>query len=153
MGHSAGAHIAALLTLDEHYLQDVGLSTNAIRATAALSGPYDFVPGPETRAIFNMSPGETTPPRGMNPIDFAAEGGAPPMLLIHGKRDDVVDPANAVRLAQKVRSAGGTVRRITYGKRGHVGIALALARPFRCLAPVLDDVTAFFRTHDSTNRD
>src|SRR5687767_4233845 len=25
MGHSAGAHIAALLTLDEHYLRDVGL--------------------------------------------------------------------------------------------------------------------------------
>ncbi len=28
MGHSAGAHIAALLTLDEHYLESVGSSND-----------------------------------------------------------------------------------------------------------------------------
>lgn len=144
MGHSAGAHIAALLTLDEHYLADVGLSTSAIRATAALSGPYDFVPGPETRAIFNMSKDDQTPPPGINPIHFANDGAAPPMLLIHGKRDDTVEPANTFRLAQRIRSTGGTVRTITYAKRGHVGVALALACPFRWLAPVLEDVTDFF---------
>ena len=37
MGHSAGAHIAALLTLDAHYLADAGLERKTIRATAGLS--------------------------------------------------------------------------------------------------------------------
>ncbi|HZK82849.1 MAG TPA: alpha/beta hydrolase, partial [Humisphaera sp.] len=44
MGHSAGAQIAALLTLDRHYLADVGLDTSVIRGTAGLSGPYYFFP-------------------------------------------------------------------------------------------------------------
>lgn len=147
MGHSAGAHIAALLALDERYLEAIGLSPDAIRATAGLSGPYDFVPGPETRAIFGMSRGDETPPPEINPIHFVDDGHVPPMLLIHGMRDDVVEPANAFHLAQKIRSAGGTVRTITYPKRGHVGVALALACPFRWLAPVLRDVTTFFREH------
>lgn len=151
MGHSAGAHIAALLTLDEHYLADVGLSTTAICATAALSGPYDFVPGPETRPIFNMSRDDETPPRGINPIHFADDGEAPPMLLIHGQRDDIVEPANAFHLAQRIRGAGGMVRTITYEKRGHVGVALALACPFRWLAPVLRDVTNFFNEQHVTS--
>jgi len=147
MGHSAGAHIAALLTLDEHYLEDVGLSTDVIRATAALSGPYDFVPGPETRAIFGMSRGDKIPPAEINPIHFADDGGSPPMLLIHGKRDDIVEPANAFHLARRIRAAGGMVRTITYDRRGHAGVALALARPFRWLAPALRDVAGFFNEH------
>ncbi len=152
MGHSAGAHIAALLTLDEHYLEDVGLGTGAIRATAALSGPYDFVPGPETRAIFGMSKGDTTPPNEINPVQFADDGGSPPMLLIHGKRDDIVEPANMYQLARRIRGASGTVRTIAYHRRGHPGIALALARPFRWLAPVLSEVTAFFHQHGAGSR-
>lgn len=144
MGHSAGAHIAALLTLDERYLADVGLGPDAIRATAALSGPYDFTPGPETRAIFGMRSDDETPRPEINPIHFADGGGSAPMLLIHGLRDDIVEPANAIRLARRIRVAGGRVRTITYRKRGHVGVALALASPFRWLAPVLDDVATFF---------
>ncbi|HMB94824.1 MAG TPA: alpha/beta hydrolase, partial [Tepidisphaeraceae bacterium] len=61
MGHSAGAHIAALLTLDEHYLKNVGLDRSAIRATAGLSGPYDFVPAPYDRPPFGMTANDTIP--------------------------------------------------------------------------------------------
>lgn len=146
MGHSAGAHIAALLTLDAHYLQDVGLNRGAIRATASLSGVYDFVPGTDTRPIFGMRRGDPTPPE-IQPMHFADCGGAPPMLLIHGKQDDVTDPANALRLAARIRAAGGEVRTILYDQRGHAGVAMALAKPFRCLAPVLCDVATFFKAH------
>ncbi len=143
MGHSAGAHIAALLTLDEHYLKDAGVDPGVIRATAALSGPYDFVPGPDTRGVFRMSAGESIPDARIQPINFV-DGNEPPMLLIHGAKDNVVDPSDTAELAAKIRQAGGSVRTIIYPKRGHAGTALALASPFRRLAPVLRDVTAFF---------
>ena len=69
------------------------------------------------------------------------------MLLLHGLKDTTVGPENAERLAAPIRAAGGEVRHIAYPDRGHVGVVLALAWPFRWLAPVLDDCAAFFRSH------
>jgi len=144
MGHSAGAHIAALLTLDEHYLNDVGLDRTAICATAALSGPYDFIPGATERGVFAMVPGQATPDPKIEPIHFV-DGKAPPMLLIHGLRDQTVLPRNATRLAERIRSAGGEARLIEYPKKAHVEVVAALAFPFRWLAPTLRDSAEFFR--------
>ncbi|MEO6434457.1 MAG: alpha/beta hydrolase [Tepidisphaeraceae bacterium] len=150
MGHSAGAHIAALLTLDAHYLHDVGLEQDAIRATAALSGPYDFAPPPGDRAVFAMKDGQTRPSTAAQPITFV-DGHAPPLLLVHGLADKTVEPGNASRLGERIRSAGGAVRTVFYPKKGHVAVVLSLARPFRSLAPTLRDVTAFFHQVDRAN--
>ena len=47
MGHSAGAHIAALLALDPRYLRQVGLDNcNDVAGLIGLAGPYDFLPLP-----------------------------------------------------------------------------------------------------------
>jgi len=146
MGHSAGAHIVALLTLDGEYLKQVGLDRSAIRATASLSGPYDFVPATSDLAVFGMSSQSQTPNPRIEPINFV-DGHAPPMLLIHGLCDETVDPSNSTRLAERIRKAGGQVQYISYPNRGHVGIVLALAWPFRWLAPVLRDATTYFREH------
>lgn len=143
MGHSAGAHIAALLTLDGHYLRAVGLDRSAICATAALSGPYDFTPYQSDLAVFSMKPGDTPDPA-MEPIHFV-DGHEPPMLLVQGLLDQTVDASNTVRLAARIRQAGGSVRTIYYANRAHVGVVLSLAYPFRWLAPTLRDVTEYFR--------
>jgi acetyl esterase/lipase len=146
MGHSAGAHIAALLTLDGAYLKDVGLSRNAIRATAALSGPYDFVPAPQDRGVFGMGPTDSVPSAQIEPVHFV-DGHAAPMLLLQGLKDQTVKPENTARLAAKIKEAGGDVRVIEYPDRAHVGVVLALAWPFRWLDPVLDDTVKFFSEH------
>lgn len=148
MGHSAGAHIAVILTLDGEYLEAVGLSRSAIRATAGLSGPYDFVPSASDRGVFSMPLDEKTPDPRIEPISFV-DGRAPPMLLVQGCKDETVDPANASRLADRIRVAGGEVRTIFYPSRAHVDVVLAFAFPFRWLAPVLTDTTTFFREHES----
>jgi acetyl esterase/lipase len=142
MGHSAGAYIAVLLTLDGHYLRAVGMERADIRATAGLSGPYDFTPPPDDQAVFGMKPGDKPDPA-MEPIHFA-EGRAPPLLLVQGLADDVVNPSNTIRLAQALRERGGRVETIYYPGKGHVGVVLSLAWPFRWLAPTLKDVTRFF---------
>jgi len=147
MGHSAGAHIAALLTLDPHYLRSVGLDRADIRATTALSGPYDFTPMPDDRAVFGMTDAQMRPSPAAEPIEFA-DGREPPMLLIHGLADQTVDPGNSARLAQRIHLAGGDVQYIAYPGNGHVQIVLSLAWAFRGIAPTLNDVTAFFRRFD-----
>ena len=44
MGHSAGAHMAALLTLDSRYFAAAGQPRPHIAGVIGLSGPYDFLP-------------------------------------------------------------------------------------------------------------
>jgi acetyl esterase/lipase len=146
MGHSAGGHIAALLTLDDQYLKAVGLDRSNIRATCSLAGPMDFEISARLRPIFGA---KTT----TQPIDPSAEpincvdGKAPPLLLIQGALDTTVEPGNATRMANRIKEKGGIVQVNIYNTQGHGGVVLALAAPFRWLAPVLDDASQFFRTH------
>lgn len=45
-GHSAGAHLAALLATDERYLKAEGLHAKDIKGVVGISGPYHLTPGP-----------------------------------------------------------------------------------------------------------
>lgn len=146
MGHSAGSHIAALLTLDAHYLKAVGLDRKVIRATATLSGPYDFTPNPWDRPVFGMATNETRIDPRIEPITFV-DGKEPPMLLVQGLRDKIVAPSNAANLAARIQEAGGEVEYLTYPKRGHGSVVVGLVWPYQWLAPVLNDVTDYFNRH------
>jgi acetyl esterase/lipase len=143
-GHSAGGHIVVLLSLDKRYLERVGLKRNVIRATAGLSGPYDFVPSVPDRGVFSMGVGDTKPSAEIEPIHFV-DGTGPPMLLIQGLSDPTVDSSNAVKLAAKIRACGGRVRLVTYPGVGHPAVVMAFAGVFRGLAPTLADMTDYFR--------
>jgi acetyl esterase/lipase len=122
-GHSAGAHIAALLNLDEHYLREAGLPDGAIAGMIGLSGPYDFLPLKQDiyKAIF---PEAVRP--ASQPIAFV-DGGEPPMLLLTGDADRTVDPANTTRLAAAVETKGGKATVKIYPGVRHNGTVAALA--------------------------
>lgn len=139
-GHSAGAYNAVMLALDRTYLDAAGVPPNAIRGAVGLAGPYDFLPFDvdATRNAFGQAPEPST----TQPIHYARADG-PPLLLLWGEADDVVGPRNIEGLERAVRTAGGAVETKTYPGVDHVEIMLALSRPFRGRAPVLEDVTAF----------
>lgn len=143
MGHSAGAYNAAMLALDPAYLRRNG-SIDRVRCVVGLSGPYDFFPfdGPISLRTFGAVP----EPRMTQPINHVTAA-APPMLLGHGERDQLVHPRNSVALAARLRQAGVAVEHVRYPKLGHAEPLLALSRPARGLAPVLADVAAFLGRH------
>ncbi|GAM99371.1 carboxylesterase family protein [alpha proteobacterium U9-1i] len=140
VGHSAGAYNVMMLALDAHFLRDAGVPAGAVRGAIGLAGPYDFLPFDvnSTRAAF----GQTTDAQTTQPVSFARSD-APPLLLLWGERDTTVGPRNLEGLERAVHTAGGRVETKRYPRVDHVGIMLALSRPFRRRAPVLDDVTAF----------
>ena len=71
---------------------------------------------------------------------------APPILLLHGDKDTKVYKRNLTALARALRAAGAeNVETKFYPNTAHISIMLALSRPLRGRAPVLDDVTAFAR--------
>jgi len=56
MGHSAGGHLAALLALDEQYLEAEGLTTSLIRGAMPISGVYNLNAIPGFDSIFTSDP-------------------------------------------------------------------------------------------------
>ncbi len=139
MGHSAGAHLAALLALDRRWLESVGGSPRWVRGLIGLSGPYALVADtPLLRSIF------TAPysPADWQPLAHA-NGSAPPTLLIHGVEDDVVLVGHSDRLAAVLRAAGAAVELRRYARGNHADTVAALSVPGRHLAHTLRDVRAF----------
>jgi acetyl esterase/lipase len=147
MGHSAGAHIAAMLALDGRWLAAAGADRADVAAVVGLAGPYDFLPLRSSRLKTIFGPEERWPET--QPINHV-DGRAPPMLLVTGRDDFTVRPANSQRLATRVREAGGEVEVISYDNIGHISLIAAFARPLRGLAPVVDDVDRYLRRIDST---
>ena len=138
-GHSAGAHIALLVTLDRHYLAAAGVP-GAIHAAVGLAGPYDFLPLDAQSAIDAF--GEAPDKQATQPIHFVRSD-APPVLLLTGDADDTVRPRNTMALAAALRAVGAPVAVKTYPGLGHIGILLALSKPFRGKADVLSTMTDF----------
>ncbi|MGP7794454.1 alpha/beta hydrolase [Sphingomonas sp. CLY1604] len=140
MGHSAGAYIAAMLAVDPRWL---GETRSVVRGFVGLAGPYDFAPFDvdASRAAF----GQAFDPAETQPVTWAGTGD-PPTLLLYGTKDTVVRPRNSEALANRLRAGGVAVKQRAYPKLGHVGILLALARPFRNRGPVLADVARFIRS-------
>ncbi len=140
IGHSAGAYIALMLALDRRWTAAAG-APGAVKAAVGLAGPYDFLPfepGSAAEAAFGQAPDR----RDTQPIAHV-RGNAPPVLLLTGDADDTVKPRNSAALAAALTTAGARAETRTYPGLGHIGIILALSKPFRGKAPVLADSAAF----------
>ena len=98
IGHSSGAHLAALLALDRRYLTSGSCSPGAITAVVGMSGPYDFLPLTQAKYL-SIFPEATR--AASQPIAFV-DGEAAPMLLLTGDADTTVDPGNSTRLAERI---------------------------------------------------
>ena len=141
MGHSAGAHIAALIALDSTYLDARGLPASTIRGLIGLSGPYDFLPI-ESGYLLDVFPAESR--ERSQPINFVSAE-APPTLLIHGTDDSTVRIANSRELHQQLRDHGVTVELRAYEGVGHARVVAAIAPPLGFLADTLTDSVDFMR--------
>lgn len=141
LGHSAGAHIAAMLAFDPQWLAGVGLDARRdLTGMAGLAGPYDFLPlrSPTLMEIFGPEPER---PRSQ-PINFVT-GAEVPVFLASARADRAVDPGNSARLAARILQQGGRAQTRFYERLDHRSIIGALSLPLRWLAPVLDDTAAF----------
>jgi acetyl esterase/lipase len=144
MGHSSGAHLAAMLALNGEYLKAVGGSRSWLKGMIGLAGPYDFMPitAPDLRDMFG--PPERFPDS--QPI-FFADGQNPPLLLMHGEDDEDVWVKNTRNLAKAVGEAGGGVETVIYPKLGHRWIIAAISAPLRSRNDVISHIREFVNRH------
>ncbi len=143
VGHSAGAHIAAMIALDGAYLNKEGLSQEVLGRWAGLAGPYAFYPSEidYVSMVFSDLKDEDT----ARPVTFV-DGKSPPALLLHGSDDTTVLPKHSRLLAARLNAAGVAAVARFYDGIGHAELVLSLSPPFTGLAPALFDTVSFLKT-------
>jgi acetyl esterase/lipase len=142
MGHSAGAHMAALVALDQRYFAAVAAPAPRIAGVIGLSGAYDFLPLREADVQDMFGPPQNYPDS--QPINFVRPD-APPMLLVHGGMDETVRPKNSLNFAAALRARGAPVILKLYPTLVHADTVAAMSLPARGRAPTLADIQAFVR--------
>ncbi len=133
-GHSAGGHLSLITGMlpegtgldnncygDEKY-GDVKLSVAAIVNWYGISDVNDLIQGPNLKNYAVMWVGSQTDAaaiaRRASPISYV-RAGLPPVLTIHGDKDDVVPYEQSVRLHKALAAAGVPNELVTIPGGGH----------------------------------
>jgi acetyl esterase/lipase len=145
-GHSAGAHLVALVGTDERYLKAVGLSFADIDGVMPNDGAAYDLPqqmaqagrfmGGTYKEAFGTDPARQ---QALSPMAHAAAPNAPAFLLIHVQREDGVAQNKA--LAEALKRSGTKVEIGSFpgeGLRGHMEINRRLGEPDYPATPVMD---------------
>jgi len=114
-GHSAGGHLAALLTLDPRYLAGYQLSPRQIRGVLALSGVYNLShEGQDT--VFGKDP---VARRAAAPLSYV-KAGAPPFLVTYCQWDYFSLPAQAREFHGALVKAGVASELVYIPRESHI---------------------------------
>jgi arylformamidase len=146
VGHSAGAHLVALVGTDPGYLRAAGLSFADIDGVVPLDGaaydvPQQLAEGPRImgRTYRQAFGGDATRQGRLSPTAQAAAPNAPAFLILHVQRDD--GARQSAELGAALRSAGTSAEVEGFagtGLRGHAEINRRMGDPEYPATAVLD---------------
>jgi acetyl esterase/lipase len=137
MGHSAGAHLAALVACDDRYLKAAGMTLAPIKGVVLLDGAaYDVARQarqaalPRLRQLYQDVFGqEVEKQQDASPLAHVAAGkGIPPFLILYvATRAD--SRAQSEALAQKLKQAGVDAALFPAKDKNHLTINRDLGEP------------------------
>jgi arylformamidase len=146
MGHSAGAHLSALVGSDPQYLRGAGLDVDVLSGVISIDGAAYDVPaqmsdGAKIMQDTYVQAFGTDPERqkALSPFHQAQGPNAPAFLILHADRDDGKRQSEA--LARALREAGTTTQLNAFqgkGLKGHADINRKLGDPAYPATPVVD---------------
>lgn len=146
-GHSAGAHLASLALLDERYLGAHGRHADELCGFIGMSGVYDVQAEYDYYAAQGLTPQLIVEVMGgrdnmavASPIRYVRPD-VPPVLLIHGTRDETIPASISQAFHAALEQAGATSTLELLEGAGHSDYLLdALAGES---APLVRDVVDF----------
>jgi len=125
MGHSAGAHLAALVALDRRYLAARGVGAGAVAGVIGLSGPYDisycWAAAPWLSRRWQLAPtfGTDAASHAAASATNYVRADAPPFLLFNAAREQPHFREQAERLARGLRRAGARAEVVGLPRKSH----------------------------------
>ena len=142
MGHSSGAHTAALLATDSRYLNKRQIKAR-LKGLIGMSGPYDLpMNDAEVFPIFNPASAQQAKPV------LNVRRGMPPTLLLHGLADPRVPPYHTTRFRDALLKAGNPVTTRLYNRVDHEKLLGGIAEPLRFMSPSFRDIRGFLRGYN-----
>lgn len=147
VGHSAGAHLVAMVGTDPDYFRAAGLSHTDVRGIVPLDGAcYDvgkqIAEGDRLMRRTYVQAFGTDPARQrrLSPTYQAAAPNAPEFLILHVQRDDGESQSRALAAALRRAGTPATVQGFDgRGLRGHREINRDLGEPDYPATPVVAD--------------
>lgn len=147
MGHSAGAHLSALVGTDMQYLKKAGLGPQSLRGVVPVDGacynvPSQVAEGSELmRNTYTEAFGsEKARQLALSPAHHAAAPNALAFLLLHVQRADAAAQARALGEALQKAGTPAEVRGFEGGGlQGHIEINRRLGDPAYPATPVVDE--------------
>ena len=146
MGHSAGAHLSALVGSDPQYLRGAGLDLSQLSGVVPIDGAAYDVPAQMSEDAKMMKDTYiqafgTEPERqkALSPFHHAQGPNAPSFLILHVDRKDGKRQSEA--LAEALRKAGTKTQLNAFegkGLKGHADINRKLGDPAYPATPVVD---------------
>lgn len=146
MGHSAGAHLSALVGTDMRYLKKAGLGPKSLRGVIPLDGACYDVPrqiaegGDFMQDTYQQAfGGEKQRQLELSPTHHAAAPNAPAFLILHVQRVD--GTAQSKSLGEALQAAGTKAEVRGFegrGLQGHAEINRRLGDPAYPATPVVD---------------
>ena len=146
VGHSAGAHLVALVGTDPQWLRGAGLGLDAVRGVVPLDGAGYHVPsqmsenqrlmGDTYEQAFGTDPERQ---KALSPTLHADAPNAPAFLILHVDRRDAKSQSEG--LARALRRAGTPVELqgvAGKGLRGHMEINRKLGEPDYAATAIVD---------------
>ena len=141
MGHSSGAHTAALLATDTPFLRERGVRAQ-LAGLIGIAGPYDLpLDDPEVVDVF---PGADAAE--VQPVQRVSRQ-TPPVLLLHGLDDTRVVPRHSRRFAEALKEHDVAVTLKLYEGVNHTRIIGSMAAPLRFLNDSYDDTRVFLQQY------
>lgn len=147
MGHSAGAHLVALVGTDMRYFAKAGLKPDAVKGIIPLDGAaYDvgrqmaqggrFMAGTYEQA-FGTDPARQ---KALSPTLQAAKPNAPAFLILHVDRADGTAQSESLAAALKTAGTSAEVHALEgRGLRGHMQINRSMGDPDYAGTLIVDD--------------
>jgi acetyl esterase/lipase len=123
-GHSAGAHLAALLALNPKHLRTYNLAPSLIRGTIALSGVYDLTVGERLASVFGHDPDQR---RAASPVTYV-KADAPPFLVTYCQWDYPTLPFQAREFHTALVHAGASSRLVYVPNESHISEMVHIIR-------------------------
>lgn len=148
-GHSAGAHVAALLTTDQRYLRQAGVRPASVSGLIGFAGPYNFLPivDPKVVDVFVDTAGAFD----AQPINHVDKLSAP-ALLIHGSDDSTVLPSNSASFAAALRQVGVAAQYHQIPDMGHAELIFEVGRDTKAGADIGRYVREFLSAGATRNQ-